>query len=506
MSLQESLPRYRRLSAATLGDCGARAAVPGYSRDKAGTGIVHLGLGAFHRAHQAAYTDSAMAEFGGDWKILGVSLRNPSVRDRLKPQNGLYTLAEMNDRVTNYRIIGSIERVLVAREDPRAVVDAMCAGSCRIVSLTITEKGYCHDPATGRLNTDHADIRHDRQRPSHPVTALGFITESLAIRREKGLPVPTILCCDNLPSNGDTLRGLVAEFAALRDPELAAWIAAKVPFPNSMVDRIVPATQPEDIEQLREVCGYVDEGVVKTESFSQWIIEDRFASGRPPWEALGVDMVEDVAPFELAKLRLLNGAHSAIAYLGYLAGYRYVHEVIADAVFRGYLCELMREEIIPTLAEPQGLELAVYADELLKRFANRALRHKVQQIAMDGSQKIPQRWLATIRERLRSGDGIDGLALALAGWIRYVVGYDETGAAIDVQDPLADACKQIGQASICNGVLDTQRLIDGIFGLDAVFAPDLARHTSLKSTLGHWLGLMLAKGVSNTLKLRRSGR
>ena len=309
-----------------------------------------------------------------------------------------------------------------------------------------------------------------------------------------------------MPSNGDTLRGLVAEFAALRDPELAAWIAAKVPFPNSMVDRIVPATQPEDIERLREVCGYVDEGAVKTESFSQWVIEDRFASGRPPWEAFGVDVVEDVAPFELAKLRLLNGAHSAIAYLGYLAGYRYVHEVIADAVFRGYLRELMREEIIPTLTEPQGLELAVYADELLKRFANRALRHKVQQIAMDGSQKIPQRWLATIRERLRSGDRIDGLALALAGWIRYVVGYDETGAAIEVQDPLADACKQIGQASTHNGVLDTQRLIDGIFALDAIFAPDLARHASLKSTLGHWLGLMLAKGVSSTLKLRRSGR
>lgn len=506
MPLQDSLPEHRRLSARALDDCAARAAVPGYRRDETGTGIVHLGIGAFHRAHQAAYTDSAMARFGGDWKIVGVSLRNPAVRDRLKPQDGLYTLAEMDDCETSYRIVGSIARVLVAQEDPRAVVDAMSAKSSRIVSLTITEKGYCHDPATGTLNVEHPGVRHDRENPSHPTTALGFITESLAIRREKNLPIPTILCCDNLPSNGDTLRSLVTEFAALRDPGLANWIGARVPFPNSMVDRIVPATTTEDIERVRDVCGYVDEGTVKAESFSQWVIEDRFANGRPRWEAVGADIVDEVEPFELAKLRLLNGAHSATAYLGYLAGYRYVHEVVANDVFRGYLRELMHEEIIPTLAKPEGLELADYADQLLARFANRALMHKLHQIAMDGSQKMPQRWLGTIRDRLRAGESIECLALALAAWIRYVIGYDETGAAIDVQDPLAEVYKEIERDSSRGNLIDAARLIDGIFALTAVFGEDLGNDAALKSSVGRWLGLMLTNGVSTTLKLRTACR
>ena len=502
MPPQKTVDRQLRLNAAVLAACGQRATVPGYRLEEPGVGIVHLGLGAFHRAHQAVYTDRAIARFGGDWKIVGVSLRSGTVRDQLNPQDGLYTLAELKDRGTDYQVIGSIERVLVAPEDPNAVLDAMCAEACKIVSLTVTEKGYCHDPATGKLNVEHPDIRRDRAEPARPVTALGFIVESLATRREQRLPIPTILCCDNLPSNGDTLRGLVTEFAALRDAELAEWISANVPFPNSMVDRIVPATQPEDLERLSESCGYLDAGMIKAESFSQWVIEDRFASGRPRWEAVGVDVVVDVAPFEIAKLRLLNGAHSAVAYLGYLAGYRYVHEVMEDAVFRAYLRELMHGEIIPTLTKPEGVELTGYADDLLERFANPALQHKLHQIAMDGSQKIPQRWLGTVRDRLEAGATIDGLSLAIAGWVRYVMGYDEKGIAIDVQDPFAAAFEQIERDSIADQLVDAERLVDRIFDLDAVFGAGIGRNRLLKSRVVHWLGQLMVNGVSTTLKLR----
>ena len=501
MALEKTIDRHKRLSALALADGGGRVAMPRYAPAEIGCGIVHLGLGAFHRAHQAVYTDSAIAKFGGDWKIVGVSLRKPDVRDQLNPQDGLYTVAEMSDSVTNYRVVGSVDRVLVAPEDPHAVLDAMSSVDCRIVSLTITEKGYCHDPATGKLNTGHPGIRHDLEAPSRPTTALGFITESLALRRRDGLPVPTILCCDNLPSNGDTLRNLTIEFAALRDAGLARWISDSVPFPNSMVDRIVPATQPEDIEALRRVCAYVDEGMVKAERFSQWVIEDRFANGRPRWEAVGVDMVDEVEPFEIAKLRLLNGPHSALAYLGYVAGYRYVHEVTADGSFHHYLRGLMHDEIIPTLRQPAGMDLDEYADSLIERFRNSALNHRLHQIAMDGSQKMPQRWLNTVRDLLQAGRPFEHLALAIAAWIRYVMAYDDAGAAIEVQDPLAETCKQIEQDSIEGNLVDVERLVDGMFGLTAVFGEDLCRDEQLRSRVIYWLSHLLGNGVVTTLKL-----
>ncbi|MCG8369001.1 MAG: mannitol dehydrogenase family protein [Proteobacteria bacterium] len=504
MAPEKTIDQERRLGDRMLSECGDNVAVPGYVRAERGFGIVHLGLGAFHRAHQAEYTDSAMSEFGGDWKIVGVSLRNPDVRDRLNPQDGLYTIAEMGDSVTNYRIIGSIERVLVAPEDPAAVLEALCSADCRIVSLTITEKGYCHDPATGRLNVEHPDIRRDLAQPSSPATALGFIVESLALRRREGLPVPTVLCCDNLPSNGDTLRNLVVEFAGLRDAGLAAWIREAVPFPNSMVDRIVPATQPEDIEQLRKVCAYVDNGMVKAELFSQWVIEDRFARGRPRWESVGVDMVEDVEPFEIAKLRLLNGAHSALAYMGYLAGYQFAHEAIADDQISRFVENLMHEEIIPTLHEPDGLDLHEYANSLIDRFANPALRHRLYQIAMDGSQKLSQRWLGTLRDRLRAGETVELLALSLAAWIRYVAGFDENGAPIDVQDPLAAEFREILKRCTEDGLVDAERLVEEMVSIDAVFGADLKDNGALKSGVVFWLSQLLGNGVLTTLKLREA--
>lgn len=498
------MDQLRRLQAECLPDSDTSIRVPGYERDERGIGIVHLGIGAFHRAHQAVYTDEALGLDGGDWKILGVSLRSADVRDQLEPQDGLYTLVEMDASAAAYRVIGSVGRVLVAPEDPRAVIDALTADGCRIISLTITEKGYCHDPATGCLNRKHPDIVYDWANPLLPKTALGFICEALRVRRSSDAAIPTVLCCDNLPSNGDTLRNLIIEFARRRDADLADWIATHVPFPNSMVDRIVPATRPADIDRAAAVCGYRDLGMVKAEAFTQWVIEDRFASGRPSWERTGVTMVADVEPFEIAKLRLLNGPHSTLAYLGYLAGYEYAHDVMADADFRAYLRGLMCDEIIPTVAPPPGMDLRAYADSLLARVANPALEHKTCQIAMDGSQKLPQRLLGTVRDRLAAGGGVEHLALAVAAWMRYVMAFDEQGAPIAVQDPLADDLKLIARQSTDGKLVDIQRLVGGYLAVETVFGKDLRDNTVLQSRIIHWLGHMLANGVATTLKIFRA--
>lgn len=476
-----------------------------YARDACDVGIVHLGIGAFHRAHQAVYTDDALAKQGGDWKILGVSLRSPQVREQLSAQDGLYTLVEMDDSETRYRLIGSVDDVLVAPENPEAVLEALCASSCKIVSLTITEKGYCHDPATGRLNQQHPDIVHDLSQPQAPRTAIGFIVEALRRRWQDHGLAPTILCCDNLPDNGRTLQRLVGEFAAQVDPQLGDWICRHVPFPNTMVDRIVPATETEDIERLEDACGYHDLGMVKSERFSQWVIEDNFAAGRPCWDQVGATLVGDVEPFELAKLRLLNGTHSALAYLGFLAGYQYVHEVVADHDFVRFLRRLMIAEIAPTLIAPPGMDLVAYSERLLERFANSSLQHRTYQIAMDGSQKLPQRLLGTMRDRLAAEQkqSIDCLCLAIAGWIRYVMAFDEQGASIAVQDPLADRFQatEAKAYDATDNMHDINALIDGFLGVNEVFDTDLPAEDLFRSRLKYWLSHLLANGASSSVKI-----
>ncbi len=474
-----------------------------YDRKSRGYGIVHLGIGAFHRAHQAVYTDDILAKEGGDWKILAVSLRSAGVRDQLQSQDCLYTVVEMDKTETAYRIIGSVGDVLVAPESPQAVIDAMIDQNCRIISLTITEKGYCHDPATGRLNQQHPDIVHDLANPKQPKSAIGFIVEAIRCRREQGLPVATVMCCDNLPNNGATLKQIILDYASLIDEQLAQWIDQQVPFPNTMVDRIVPATQEEDIQQLQQTYGYNDLGMVKTERFTQWVIEDNFASGRPNWEAVGAMLVDDVEPFELAKLRLLNGTHSSLAYLGFLAGYEYVHQVVADKDFLKFLRQLMLEEIAPTLQAPAGMDLTAYADSLLERFANPGLNHKTYQIAMDGSQKLPQRLLGTLRDRLAAEQSIDYLSLAIAGWMRYVMAFDEKGDDIPVQDPMAEVLKTVEQDSYDTEekLLDIHKLVDGYLSMSEIFGSDLLANTHFKERVSYWLGHILANGVAITLKI-----
>lgn len=402
--------------------------------DKAGLtpGIVHLGLGAFARAHLIAATEAAMAA-GGErrWGVLGVSLRHAEVRDALAPRGFDYTLAlrdaDERGRPREQRsVIHALLGVLVAPENPQAVLEAIAAPATRIVSLTVTEKGYHHDPATGALKPGDPDLVHDLAQPHSPRTTLGFLVHGLALRRARGLGPVTLLSCDNLPSNGATLRGLVLALAREVDAALADWIASACRFPNGMVDRIVPKND--------------DLAVVTAEPFFDWAIEDDFAAGRPDWTVYGARFVVHAEPFEKLKLRCVNGSHSAIAYLGVLAGWTTVDRAIAEPALRRFVEALMREEIEPTLATIDGLagvDLAAYRARLIERFANPALAHRTRQIAMDGSQKIPQRWLGTLRERLAAGASIERLALAVAAWLQFLGGVDDSGRTYDIDDPLS---------------------------------------------------------------------
>lgn len=458
-----------RLSATTLGALAPGLATPAYDRASQRVGIVHLGIGAFHRAHQAAFVDDRMAAGERDWAILGASLRSAETRDALAPQDGLYTLVERDGDGERVRIIGSVSRLLVAPEGPADLLEAMTAPEVRIVSLTVTEKGYCHDPATGELREDHPDIVHDLAAPGLPRSAPGFLVEALARRRAAGIPPFTVLCCDNLPANGKLVRRVTSRLARLRDVDLGHFVDGEVAFPCTMVDRIVPATTPADRAAVDARLGLVDAWPVVTEPFRQWVIEDDFPGGRPRLEEAGAEMVADAEPYEKMKLRLLNGSHSSLAYLGYLAGHETVAEAIAAPGFAAFIRGLMDDEVTPTLDVLGRTDLSAYKAALLCRFANPALHHRTSQIAMDGSQKIPQRLLATIRARLATGAPFRRLALAVAAWMRFVTGEDERGCAIDVRDPLAGRLRALADAA---GPAP-EALIPSLLGVREIFDTDL---------------------------------
>ena len=411
-----------RLSAHNL---PVAASLPAYDRASRQVGIVHFGLGAFTRAHQAWYTDRAMAQQGGDWLICGVSLRSPAVGEQLNPQDGLYTLvecfgAEMSGAGASLQVIGSVAEVLLATSQRGDIIARLAAPATHIVTFTVTEKGYCRR-ADGGLDM--------------ALAAQGFyplLAEALAQRKAAGLSGLTLLSCDNLADNGHQLRRLMGEYLAATAPDLADWVAQSCTFPCSMVDRIVPATTEADRASIEAQLGLRDEGVVMTEPFSQWVIEDSFAGPRPAWDRVGAQLVADVAPYETAKLRMLNGAHSMLAYCGLAAGYTYVHEAIADPALRAQALHLMLEEAAPTIPAPEGMDLAAYAAALIERFENPALNHRLIQIAMDGSQKIPQRWLATLAAAQGQGRECPALLAGIAAWIRHL-----GGANGPVDDPRA---------------------------------------------------------------------
>lgn len=464
-----------RLAEARLGALPAHVARPRYDRAAVAPGIVHLGLGAFHRAHQAVMTEAVLEAGARDWGIVAASLRSPATRDALAPQDGLYAVAIREDEAEELRVVGALGGLHVAPEDPAALVAAMADPRIRIVSLTVTEKGYCHDPATGELDPAHPDIRHDLASPQAPRSAPGFLVAALARRRAAGTPPFAVLCCDNLPRNGATVRRVVSGLAARTDRDLAAWIEGEVAFPSTMVDRIVPATTGEDRARIAAALGLEDAWPVVCERFAQWVIEDAFPAGRPDWTLGGATFVADVAPFELMKLRLLNGAHSALAYLGLLAGHATVAEAASDPALVRFL-EGFWAEVTPTVPAPPGVDLAGYTARLGRRFRNRALRHLLAQIAIDGSQKLPQRLLAPARERLAGGGRVPHLALAVAAWIRHLEG---EGPA-PVRDPLAAT---LG-ALLAAAPAEPAARAEAVLGFAPVFGTDLARHAGFAAAVG----------------------
>ena len=405
----------------------ASVRVPGYDRAAQAAGIVHIGIGAFHRAHQAVYTDDAMGAGDRDWGIVGVSLRSGDVAAQLNPQDGLYSVATRSVAGSKLRLIGAVQRVLVAHENPQAVIDAIAAPTTHIVSLTVTEKGYLRAP-NGSLDFAAATGATDLYR---------LLADGLLARAMAGFPGLTLLSCDNLANNGAVLKRLLREYLETYYPDLTAWFDRECRCPATMIDRIVPATTETDRAAIEGELGVRDEGAVVTEAFGQWVIEDDFAGPRPRWEAVGTQLVADVAPYETAKLRMLNGAHSALAYIGLGRGHAYVHQAIADPAIRSVIESLMRDEAAPTIDAAPGQNLAAYADALLDRFANPALDHRLIQIAMDGSQKIPQRWLETLAWHQRRGTRCPSLLAAIDAWIAFL-----RGGAFPIDDPLADRLRE----------------------------------------------------------------
>lgn len=467
----------RRLADATLGAIPPAVSVPGYDRSHICAGIVHLGVGAFHRAHQAVFVDDCLARGEHGYGIITASLRSPDTRNALAAQDFLYTLALRDGEQERLRVIGSITDILVAPENPQALLDALCRQSVRIVTLTVTEKGYTANLAKRELLRTHPDVIHDMANPTMPKSALGFLVEAIRMRREHGMPPFTVLSCDNVPANGKTLKALLLEFAGLRDPATARFIETDISCPCSMVDRIVPATTERDRLSIAGKLGAVDQWPVVSEPFCQWVIEDNFPSGRPRFELSGVELVEDVEPFENMKLRLLNGAHSAIAAIGRAAGLETVYDVFSDERARRFI-DLYWQQAAETL--PAAIDARSYVARLGERFANSSLQHRTDQIATDASQKIPQRILAPLRELTAGGRKRDALLFAIAAWLRSCMPVNERGQKIVLNDPLGEVLSGIASGSdlpaIVAQALELREVFDPFWCADPAIAAAIVGH------------------------------
>jgi mannitol 2-dehydrogenase len=421
--------------------------VPSYDRSQVTVGIVHFGVGGFHRAHQAMYVDQLMEQGKAlDWGICGVGVMpfDLKMKEAMQSQDCLYTLVEKApDGGWEPRIIGSIVQYLYAPDDPEAVIEKMADPATRIVSLTVTEGGYNFHPVTGEFDDTNPAVQADLAPGAVPATTFGLITEALVRRRSRGIEPFTVMSCDNIQGNGHMAQEVFTAFARLRDPELGEWVASTVQFPNSMVDRITPVTTDEDRAQISERFGVEDAWPVVCEPFTQWALEDKFPSGRPSFEDVGVQVVPDVVPYELMKLRLLNASHQALCYFGYLAGYRLVHEVAQDQLFANFLLDYMNREATPTLAPVPGIDLDAYKLQLIERFSNAAVRDTVARLCAESSDRIPKWLLPVIRENLAAGRDVSLSAAVVASWARYAEGVDEHGEPITVVDRLADRLQKI---------------------------------------------------------------
>lgn len=426
------------LNEAALPELEDRLSIPSYHRHAVRTGIVHFGVGGFHRSHQAMFIDRLL-NLGGsqDWGICGVGVLPSDARmhNVLTSQDGLYTLVlKGTDGTEDARVIGSITEYLFAPNDPAAVIRKLADPATRIVSLSITEGGYSINDSTGEFDPRTPDVLHDLDPNTVPSSAFGLITAALAQRREHGTEPFTVMSCDNIEGNGNVARKALVSFARLKDPGLAGWISDTVAFPNSMVDRITPVTTDADRAAVAAAYGFSDAWPVVAEPFEQWVLEDNFPAGRPPLEDVGVQMVDDVEPYELMKLRLLNASHQVMTYLGYLAGHRYVHEVCTDPLFAGFIVGFMECEATPTLRPVPGIDLDAYRSELIHRFSNPAVRDTLARQMVDASERIPKFVLPVVREQLRRGGPVDRAALVIAAWARFLEGTDEQGELTDITD------------------------------------------------------------------------
>jgi mannitol 2-dehydrogenase len=465
--------------------------VPRFDPASVTPGIVHLGLGGFHRAHMARYTHNLMSQRADTlgWGIVGAGLMPGDRRmwESLAPQDNLYTLVERSATDETVTVIGSLEDVVFAGESSAALLDAIDRPAIRIISLTVTEHGYCLNRSTKRLDPGHPLIRQDLAHPERPSSAIGIVVEAYRRRKESGVAPFTALSCDNIQHNGTVLRDAVLALAALRDPKLADWIAEHGCFPSTMVDRITPVTAETDIAGLTEQYGIVDQWPVFAETFTQWVIEDRFPQGRPAWEEVGAQFVADVAPYEFMKLRLLNASHLAVSGVGRLAGYVTIDEAMADPLISRYMTALMDRETGPTLPAVPGIDLPLYKATLVERFANPAIKDTVERVNTDAPLNI---LVDPIRDRLAADQPVDLLALALAAWLRRVRGEDEQGEKIDIRHPLADQLR----AKAIEGGPDPRPLL----GIAALFG-DTGTDPRLVGPVGRWLASLYAKGARETL-------
>jgi len=421
--------------------------VPSYDRSQGQVGIVHFGVGGFHRAHQAMYIDQLMEQGKAlDWGICGVGVMpfDLKMKEMMEAQDCLYTLV-LKDPEGGWepRVIGSIMQYLYSPDDPDAVIEKMADPKTRIVSLTVTEGGYNFNQVTGEFDATNPAVQADLAPGAVPSTTFGLITEALVRRRSRGIEPFTVMSCDNIQGNGHMAQEVFGAFARLRDPELGDWVETNVRFPNSMVDRITPVTTDEDRAQISERFGVEDAWPVVCEPFTQWALEDNFSLGRPPFEDVGVQVVPDVEPYELMKLRLLNASHQALCYFGYLAGYRLVHEVAQDQLFANFLLDYMNREATPTLSPVPGIDLDAYKLQLIERFSNAAVRDTVVRLCAESSDRIPKWLLPVVRENLAAGRDVTLSAAVVASWARYAEGVDEQGEPIKVVDRLADTLQQI---------------------------------------------------------------
>jgi fructuronate reductase len=489
MSTPASLPRLNRQALSALHE---HVLSPQAAWREPGIGIVHLGIGNFHRAHQALYTEEAMLAEGGDWGICGVTLQGDvAKRDALMEQQGLYSVVERGPDGAKVTVVRALREVLAMPHDSDALFARLADPAVRIVSLTVTEKGYYRDAKTGDVALDDPAVQHDLSHPHAPRTVPGILVAALRARRDAAIKPFTVLSCDNLAHNGAALRQVVCSFARQSDTALADWIAAEVAFPSTMVDRIVPATTDAEHASAAAALGYRDAAPVPCEPFRQCVIEDRFPAGRPAWHAVGAQLVDDVTPYELAKLRMLNGTHSTLAYLSMLGGFATIDEAIAEPAVRNLIHAMMTHEIAPTLDMPASFDVAVYRDALLERYANPALKHRCAQIAMDGSQKIPPRLLGTLAVRIAANQPFTRLALAVAAWMTFLRGHADDGSRYDISDPLAGRLKTL--AASANG--EPQALMDALLSVREIFPVELAGQPAFRAALHHALQLLQTRGA-----------